>query len=69
VGDPFGTLCLAHFILQERSLKQKAGAGEKGATIYQVPEDSARESIFPLDRLSGTHRRKNAWLPDVGTHM
>lgn len=69
VGDPSGTLSPAHFILQKRSSKQKVGADKKGATIYQVPEDNAKESIFPSDRLSGTHRGKGAWLPDVGTHM
>lgn len=68
-GDPSGTPFPAHFILQKRSSKQKVGAGKKGATHYQVPEDNAKKSIFPLDRLPGTRRRKSTWLPDVGTHM
>lgn len=37
--------------------------------INQVLEDDAKKSIFPLDRLSGTCGRTNAWVPDVSVQM
>lgn len=68
-GDPSGAMVPAHFIVQKESSKQKVGAGRKGETLYQAPEDNAKKPIFPSDRLSGTRRRKSAWVPDVSVYM